>query len=197
MIDKNEFWNLIQDAYREADWETDKQMEILIDKLAIYSQEDILKFAKIAEIYDKEANQSKLHAAAYVMNGECSDTCFNHFRGWLISRGNEPYLNALKDPDSLVDLDIPYEDDNFENKKMFSVAKLAFNKSIGSNNSTNSTSSDNYSSDNYYERMKLFELEDSEIQDIVSDIDFAEDINVEWKKDDLEAIVPKLYSQYW
>lgn len=53
MIDKNEFWELIQTYYKEADWVTDKEMEILINKLAEYSQEEILKFSKIYEVYTK------------------------------------------------------------------------------------------------------------------------------------------------
>lgn len=186
MMDKNEFWNIIQDAYRKADWETDQQMKLLTDRLATYSQEEILKFGKIFEIYDRESNQSKLWAAAYVMNGECSEVCFKNFRGWLISRGEEPYLNALKDPDSLVDLDIPYEDDNYENKAMFSVPLLAFNKKIGTDDS-----------DTYYEHMRSYGLEDSEIDEIVSDIEFDTDITQKWEKEDLESLVPKLYAQYW
>ncbi|WP_263641268.1 DUF4240 domain-containing protein [Methanobrevibacter arboriphilus] len=57
MMDKNKFWELIQTSYKEANWETDKQMQLLIDKLSEYSQEEILKFGKIYEIYAKESEK--------------------------------------------------------------------------------------------------------------------------------------------
>lgn len=189
MMDKNEFWELIQTSYREADWVTDKEMDILINKLAEYSQEEILKFGEIYDIYAKESYKSKLWAAAYVLSGGCSDDCFDYFRGWLISRGKEPYLNALLDPDSIIDLDMPYEDDYYENEAMLSVALKAFNKKIG-------TKDFNI----YYERMKEFKLDSEEIFDIVDEISFDEDIDAKWNGDNEESLknlVPKLYERFW
>ena len=189
MMDKNEFWELIQKSYREANWENDKQMEILINELSQYSQEDILRFGKIYEIYANESYKQKLWAAAYVMNGGCSDDCFDYFRGWLISRGKEPYFNGILEPDSLIDLDIPYEEDYFENEEMLSVAQSAFNKKIG-------TEDINV----YFERMKEFELAPEEIFDIVDEISFGEDIDADWDEDNeetLRKLVPKLFKQYW
>jgi len=188
MMDKNEFWELIQKSYKEANWESDKQMEILINELSEYSQEDILKFGKIYDIYAKESYKSKLWAAAYVMNGGCSDDCFDYFRGWLISRGKEPYLNALINPDSIIDLDMAYDDDYFENEQMLSVALRAFNEKIGT---------DDYNV--YYQRIDEFELDSDEILAIVDEISFGEDIDTDWDEDgeSLKNLVPKLYEKYW
>ena len=188
-MDKNEFWELIQTSYKEANWETDKEMEILINKLSKYSQEDILKFGKIYEIYGTESYKKKLWAAAYVINGGCSDDGFDYFRGWLISRGKEPFLNALIDPDSLIDLDLPYGDDYFENEEMLSVALEAFNEKIGTEDI-----------DVYFERMKEFELDSTEIREIVDEISFGEDIDADWDEDNeetLKKLVPRLYEKYW
>ncbi|WP_158082564.1 DUF4240 domain-containing protein [Methanobrevibacter arboriphilus] len=190
MMDKNKFWELIQTSYKEANWETDKQMQLLIDKLSEYSQEEILKFGKIYEIYAKESEKSKLWAAAHVLNDGCSEECFESFRGWLISRGKEPYFNALINPDSIIDLDMPYQDDYYENNDMISVAELAFNKKIGNEEDL----------DTYYQRMRQFELDPKEIFDIVDEISFGENINAEWDKKDKESVrtlVPKLCQQYW
>lgn len=190
MMDKNIFWELIQTSYKEADWETDKQMQILKNKLSDYSQDEILKFGKIYEIYAKESEKSKLWAAAYVLNDGCSEDCFKSFRGWLISRGKEPYLNAILNPDSIIDLDMPYEDDYYENEDMLSVAQMAFNEKIGLNEDINL----------YYQRMREFELDTKEIFNIVDEISFGEDIDAKWDKKDEESIrklVPKLCEQYW
>lgn len=45
-----------------------------------------------------------LWAAAYIINGGCSDDGFRYFRDWLISEGRSVFEKALKDPDSLADL---------------------------------------------------------------------------------------------
>lgn len=189
MMDKDEFWELIQTSFREGKWSTDQQMEILTDKLSNYSQDEIIKFASIYHIYDREAYKKKLWAAAYVMNGGCSDDCFDYFRGWLISRGEEPYLNALKDPDSISGLDIAPDCDYFENETMLSIPLVAFNRNIGTNDINV-----------YYERLKQYELDPAETFHIVDAIDFGEDIDVDWNEDDeenLKSLVPKLYEKYW
>lgn len=43
-----------------------------------------------------------LWAAAYLINGGCSDEGFDHFRGWLIAQGREIVSRAVREPDSLA-----------------------------------------------------------------------------------------------
>jgi len=187
MMNKNEFWELIQASFEEGNWETDKQMEILIDKLSTYSEEEIFKFEAIYQVYDKEAYKRKLWAAAFVMNGGCSDDGFDYFKGWLISRGEEPYLNALKDPDSLIDLDVSPDCDYFENEDMLSVPMRAFMKNIGTDDI------------NVFFAKPNYELDPSETREIIDSIDFGEDIDADWDDDeeDLKSLVPRLYDKYW
>ena len=47
----------------------------------------------------------ELWGAAYLLNGGCSDDCFEYFRGWLITQGRAVYEAVLADPDSLADVD--------------------------------------------------------------------------------------------
>ncbi|EKC76209.1 hypothetical protein LEA_04821 [human gut metagenome] len=35
----------------------------------------------------------------------CSDDGFIDFRAWLIAQGKEVYMNALRDPDTLADIE--------------------------------------------------------------------------------------------
>jgi hypothetical protein len=189
MMNKDEFWELIESSFREANWETDKQMEILIDKLSNYSEEEILKFGGIYDIYANESYKSKLWAAAYIMNGGCSDDCFDYFRGWLISRGEEAFLNALKNPDSIADLDIASDCDYFENEAMLSVALNAFIKNTGSDDLNS-----------YFQQQSKYNLLKDEINDIVDSISFDIDINKQWDEEDdesLNILLPKLYALYW
>lgn len=45
-----------------------------------------------------------LWAAAYLINGGCSDDGFDYFRGWLLTQGRETYESVLASPDTLADL---------------------------------------------------------------------------------------------
>ncbi|MER6678573.1 DUF4240 domain-containing protein [Streptomyces sp. NPDC000983] len=44
-----------------------------------------------------------LWAAAYQINGGCSDDGFDYLRGWLITQGRTTFEQAIHDPDSLTD----------------------------------------------------------------------------------------------
>jgi hypothetical protein len=45
-----------------------------------------------------------LWAAAYLINGGCSDDGFDSFRGWLLTRGRDVFARAAREPDSLAEL---------------------------------------------------------------------------------------------
>ncbi|OSP39974.1 hypothetical protein B7767_28795 [Streptomyces sp. 13-12-16] len=47
-----------------------------------------------------------LWAAAYVINGGCSDDGFDYFRGWLIAQGRETFERVVADPDALAELPV-------------------------------------------------------------------------------------------
>ncbi|MFC9245678.1 DUF4240 domain-containing protein [Streptomyces sp. NPDC057136] len=47
-----------------------------------------------------------LWAAAYVINGGCSDDGFDYFRGWLIAQGREVFERTAADPDALAEVPI-------------------------------------------------------------------------------------------
>src|SRR5262249_4867117 len=48
--------------------------------------------------------RNPLWAAAYLVNGGCSDDGFEYFRGWLIMQGRAVYERVVADPDALADL---------------------------------------------------------------------------------------------
>jgi hypothetical protein len=56
----------------------------------------------------------KLWGASYVINGGCSDDCFDYFRQYLIGHGKEIFYETLKDPDSCVSWIKTEEEDNWE-----------------------------------------------------------------------------------
>jgi hypothetical protein len=51
-----------------------------------------------------DSYRNPLWAAAYLINGGCSDDGFDYFRGWLIVQGREVFERIVADPDALADL---------------------------------------------------------------------------------------------
>ncbi len=109
---------------------------------------DIITWYLIFEKYRALAYKQKLCAAAAVMMNGCSDDSFDYFRGWLIAQGKDVYLAALRDPDSLADVEAVkrfaqevkeskgmtqlkgyYEEPRFE--KIMAVAGYAYRRKTG------------------------------------------------------------------
>jgi len=102
-MDKATFWEIIEKA-RLASPSKDERPEALRSVLEELSPDEIQSFHEtyITQVY--AAYTWPLWGAAYVMNGGCSDDCFDYFRDWLISEGQTVYESALKDPEKLADL---------------------------------------------------------------------------------------------
>ena len=112
-INKDTFWELIAQTKEHPN----APSEWLIERLMDLGAEQAKKFDDIINAYMSLADQYGLWAAASVMEcGSCSDDGFIDFRGWLIAQGREVYMAALKDPDSLADVQVypDYHVDGFQ-----------------------------------------------------------------------------------
>ncbi|MBI3241247.1 MAG: DUF4240 domain-containing protein [Chloroflexi bacterium] len=103
-MDTTAFWELIDKTREATGGDPQKQSDLLIDELALLSQNDILMFHNICNDVMDKAYIADLWDAAYVIGCGCSDDGFMSFREWLIGRGKETYDKALADPESLVDV---------------------------------------------------------------------------------------------
>src|SRR5262249_14128830 len=74
-------------------------------RLKKLNPDELMKFESVRSRLDAEAYSWTLWGAAYLMISGCGDDCFNYFRAWLMSLGRKTFENALKDPDTLADLD--------------------------------------------------------------------------------------------
>src|SRR4051812_18443404 len=111
---KDEFWKLIERSKELAgDGNCYEQAEIVQSLLEECSPADIVDFDAIYDEMRLESYDQQLWAAAYIINGGCSDDGFEYFRGWLISRGREVFEQALQNPGSLVS-EIPGGDEDLE-----------------------------------------------------------------------------------
>jgi len=109
-VEEQEFWGLI-DETREGARNPAAHAQALEERLANLRAEEIDEFSAIWSALEARAYHWDLWAAAYVINGGCSDDCFDYFLGYLISLGKERYERALDDPDSLADVDLAPEED--------------------------------------------------------------------------------------
>ena len=98
------FWQFIDAAKKMAGSDVDARVDALKSVLSLLTAEELQSFQNH---YDQQIAVSyrwDLWAAAYIMNGGCSDDGFRYFRDWLISEGRSIFEKALQDPDSLADL---------------------------------------------------------------------------------------------
>lgn len=76
-------------------------LNILLNKM---TAEEVASFQHELESELAGAYSWDLWGAAYVINGGCSDDCFEYFRRWLISQGQLVFEEAKSNPDALADL---------------------------------------------------------------------------------------------
>jgi hypothetical protein len=103
-MDITEFWKLIDKTREAASGDARKQSDLLMDELVKLPAEEIISFQTIFyDLRDKAYIGNLWDAATVIMDG-CSDSGFDEFREWLVGRGKEAYENAIKDPETLVDV---------------------------------------------------------------------------------------------
>ena len=206
-MDKEQFW-LIIDSAREKAGSWHDMYEPLLEALTSLEAPDILRWKQIFDEYQKLSYKDKLWAAASAMMGGCSDDSFDYFRGWLTAQGKEAFMNALADPDSLIELEsvraYAYEIQGSEYVPMsgyretprfdeiISAARFAYESKPGQ-------------SGDFYSLLAANPLKEQEKADLSKDIVYAEDIDTKWfdwdagSEEILERqkkLVPKLYGLF-
>jgi hypothetical protein len=97
----DEFWAVIEPG---KDGEAPE--EGLRERLAVLAPADLIDFQRHFDQLFGRAYRWDLWGAAYLIEGGCSDDGFTDFRYALISKGRAAYDDALRDPDTLVNVDI-------------------------------------------------------------------------------------------
>ncbi|MFD8632084.1 DUF4240 domain-containing protein [Streptomyces sp. NPDC059533] len=109
-MDKQTFWKLIDSAREQAQSgsesrsgsESEEVSERAAELLAGLPPAEIAEAQQVLWDLLSESYRAPLWAAAYVINGGCSDDGFDYFRGWLLTQGQAAFEAALADPDSLA-----------------------------------------------------------------------------------------------
>ncbi len=132
---ENEFWDFIADARAKAGHDLDaleKQLNVQAEAL---SNDDLIALDGWIWFFLRKSYLTRLWAAAYLINGGCSDDGFDYFRGWLVAQGKSVFFAALENPDSLADYLPQIADwqpnDELEFEDMLSVASGVFKSRTG------------------------------------------------------------------
>ena len=114
IMSEEDFWKLIDKSRTASNNNYQTQISSLKTILLTLEPADIERFdntftALLAASYDY-----KLWGASYVINGGCSDDCFDYFRQYLIGHGKEKFYQTIKDPESCASWIKSEEEDNWE-----------------------------------------------------------------------------------
>ncbi|GAB2906839.1 DUF4240 domain-containing protein [Streptomyces heilongjiangensis] len=107
-MDVNEFWSIVDEARRTAPApeEPDGAEDVAERAAALLAARPAAEIVAAQQIlWDllSTSYRAPLWAAAYTINGGCSDDGFDYFRGWLVLQGREVFERAVADPDSLAE----------------------------------------------------------------------------------------------
>lgn len=112
--DPDTFWALIHQAKASCAHDMEAMEAFILKRLVTLGPESARNFHHILHAYSSLAYQYGLWDAAGIIKGYgCSDDGFIDFRAWLIAQGKEVYLAALRDPDTLAEIE-PYGECCFE-----------------------------------------------------------------------------------
>lgn len=176
-MSKNDFWNLIADMKKDCGQDMDASIQWMKEQLTALGPQQAQDFHDILHGYRDMAGQYGLWSAASILCDGCSDDGFIDFRAWLISQGKEAYLAALKNPDSLADLE-PYGGCRFE--LLNYVGSYALKALTGQNAYDNSDP-------------LAFDALAAELE---RDIVFGEGIGYPYELDEIAEAFPRLCGKY-
>jgi hypothetical protein len=103
-VNETEFWSLIASSKSDCKGDLGNQLEWLQRELQQRPESEILDFDRVLHEQMRLSYARDLWAAAYIINGGCSDDGFDYFRAWLIAQGTEIFHDALIDAEILVDV---------------------------------------------------------------------------------------------
>jgi Protein of unknown function (DUF4240) len=100
----DDFWVVIDSATADRPDSPDEVAKRAAALLSTREPEEIVAWHRHLGKVMTASGTEDLWAAAYLINGGCSDEGFDAFRGWLIAHGRLALARAVADPDSLAEL---------------------------------------------------------------------------------------------
>lgn len=104
LMETEKFWKIIETTKSKSLGDYEKQQSELEKELLKLTAKEVLEFNNKFRTLRGEIYNWNFWAAAYIINGGCSDDCFSDFRGWLIGQGKSIFNNAIQNIETLSEL---------------------------------------------------------------------------------------------
>ena len=131
-----DFWAVIERAAAERPADPELVARRAVAELVTRPPEEIAAWGRHFDKVMAASYQEDLGAAAYLINGGCSDDGFDQFRGWLVAHGRAVVARAVREPDALADLpavrSAAETGAEFAAHEMLSIADGAYTQVTGS-----------------------------------------------------------------
>jgi hypothetical protein len=131
----DDFWAVIDRARAGTPATPAEVAERAVAELAGRGPADILAWGRHLDKVMSASFREDLWAAAYLINGGCSDDGFDYFRGWLLAHGREVFARSVREPDSLADLPAvraaAATGAEFEGEEVLNIAVDAYQQATG------------------------------------------------------------------
>jgi hypothetical protein len=132
----DDFWAVIGRATADRPATPSEVAKRAVAELATRDPEDIVAWGRHFDKVMVASGTEDLWAAAYLINGGCSDEGFDAFRGWLIAHGRDAVARSVRSPDSLAEMPaVRAAAENgavFEAEEILSIAAEAYAQATGS-----------------------------------------------------------------
>lgn len=132
----DDFWAVIDRATADRPGSPGEVAKRAVAELATRDPGEIVAWGRHLDKVMAASGKEDLWAAAYLINGGCSEEGFDHFRGWLIANGRDVLARAVREPDSLAELPAvraaALDGAVFEAEEVLSVAAAAHQQATGS-----------------------------------------------------------------
>ena len=102
---EDDFWTIVDDVNSRAGGDMDAKERLLRESLEALDAAGVKGFSDHMDRMMGSAYTWPLWAAAYIIQGGCSDDGFMDFRSSLVFTGRRVFEPAVASPDSLGDLD--------------------------------------------------------------------------------------------
>lgn len=175
MLDEKRYWSIVKKSLKNASSQ-ETQKRILIQEIEKLTPMEMIGFSLRTDKLLYDTYNSVTWCTGYIMNGGCSDDGFDYFRNWIISRGEERYHNAKKNPDNWIS-EVNQEMEYYEYESFWNVALAAFKNKTGK---------------------VLYNYIDDE--NFKTKEEFYPSIEFTWwenKAESMKKICPKLYKKHW
>ena len=132
----DDFWAVIDRATADRPGSPDEVAKRAVADLGARDPDEIVAWGRHLDKVMAASAKEDLWAAAYLINGGCSEDGFDNFRGWLIAHGRDVVAKAVREPDSLADLPTVQAAATsgavFEAEEVLSIASAAYQQATGS-----------------------------------------------------------------